>query len=541
MNRVHWGLAPTNRRTQRGQVLPLVALMMVVLLGVAGLAIDVSRKYSDIRYDRSAADAASLAGAQDLQGTTRAVTSAQQTAARGHAIDSLKAEFGGTGNGSCDPAANIIDCPLPGTRYRISIRTPALACGRQGTSICDPFHSVQVTVRDPAFNTSFARVLGQTTWDVGVTSVAGLSFAAKYAVVTLQAPDPRNNGTDANLNKDMVVNGNNTVLNILTGDIGTNTSATTTNAGRIILADGYYIDHYDDLSVVGLTWSQVNGSPLGQQIPSKVQDPAYMYPSFAGAPPTFPAAPTFATQAAGVTPCTGSGFPTSYGTLLNTAVCYMPGIYTDNQGFRLLSNTDVAYLMPGAYSFPSGMTIHGSLLGGLISNQPGVVVVVPQTQAIDANNAVNVILNAGDFSCSTDPCRASAAIDFAGQPVKTTDGLALTIEVTRDNSCFNGTDPYDDANSHGCNVTGNTTVGLAGSGTIGIGGVIYGPSDNMRINGNSSQRGFVGQIISWSVTYTGGSTLDQSYPGPQGAGILRIDPACSAPGEGQYPLLNCAP
>jgi hypothetical protein len=534
MNRIRWGAHSTDRSRQRGQVLPFVALMMVVLLGVAGLAIDVSRKYSDLRYDRSAADAASLAGAQDLQGTTRAVSSGQQTAARGHALDSLKAEFGATGNGTCAPTSNIIDCPLPGTRYRISIRTPALACGHQGTSTCDPFHSVQVTVRDPAFSTTFARVLGQTTWDVGVTSVSGLAFAAQYAVVTLQAPDPRNNGTDANLNKDMIVNSNNTVLNILTGDVGTNTSATTTNAGRIILADGYYIDHYDDLSIVGLTWSTVNGLPLGQQIPSKIQDPAYMYPSFAGAP-------TFATQAAGVTPCTGPDFPGAYGSLLNTAVCYLPGIYTDNQGFRLLANTDVAYLMPGAYSFPNGMTIRGSLLGGLISNQSGVVLLVPQTKALDANNAVNVLLNAGGVSCNDDSCRATAAVDFAGQQVKTTEGLVLTIEVTRDDACFNGTDPYNDAASHGCSINTNTTVGLAGSGQLTIGGVIYGPSDNMRINGNSSQAGFVGQIISWSVTYTGGSTLNQAYPGPQGPGILRIDPACSAPGEGQYPFLTCAP
>jgi hypothetical protein len=507
--------------------------MMVVLLGFAALAVDVSRKYSDVRYQRSAADAASLAGAQDLQSTTRAITSAQQTAARGHALDSLRLQLGGTGNGTCAPSANISNCALPGTRYLISIKTPALACGHQGTSRCDPFHSVQVTVRDPAFSTTFARVMGQSTWDVGVTSVAGLSFPAKYAVVTLQAPDPRNNGTDSNLNKDMIVNGNNTVLNVLTGDIGTNTSATTTNAGRINLADGYYIDHYDDLSIVGLTWSTVNGLPLGQQIPTKIQDPAYMFPSFAGAP-------TFATPAAGCTPCTGASFPT-YGSLTNTAVCYQPGIYTDNQGFRLLANTDVAYLMPGAYSFPNGMVIRGSLLGGLIDNQSGVVIQVPQTKSLDANNAVNFLLNAGGISCNSDSCRATAAIDFSGQQVKTTEGLALTIEVPRDNACFNGTDPYDDAASFGCSINTNTTVGLAGSGRIAVGGVIYGPSDNMRINGNSSQTGFVGQIISWSVTYTGGSTLNQAYPGPQGTGILRIDPACSAPGEGQYPIGTCGP
>ncbi len=538
MTRLLSFLVPDERTGQRGQVLPLVALMMIVLLGMAALAIDPSRKYSELRLQRSAADAASLAGAQDVQGATRTVSSTMQATARTNALTVLVSQLGATGPGTCNTANNISDCPLPGTRYRVSIKTPAMACGQQGTSICDPFHSVQVTVRDPAFSTTLAHIVGQNTWDVGTTSVAGLSFPANYAVVTLQAPDPRNNGTDANLNKDLIVSGNNTVLNILTGDIGTNTSATTTNSGYIDLADGYYIDHWDDLTAVGITWSQVGGLPLGRKMSSKIQDPAYMYAAFPNAGTT---TPIFATQAAGVTPCTGANFPTTYTTLLSTAVCYRPGIYTDNQGFRLLANTDVAYLMPGAYSFPEGMTIRGSLLGGLISNQQGVVLVIPQSEDVSANNAVNFLLNAGNQGCTVDTCRASAAIDHAGNPVVTTEGLILTIEVTRDNSCFNGTDPWDDANAHGCNITGNTTLNLAGNGSLGIGGVIYGPSDNMSINGGSTQQGFVGQIISWTVTYTGGATLNQAYPGPQEPGILRIDAACSAPGEGQYPIGTCAP
>ena len=99
--------------------------------------------------------------------------------------------------------------------------------------------------------------------------------------MTLQPPHPKPNGTDANLCKDLVVNSTGTLLNVLRGDIGTNTSATTTNSGEIRLADGYVIDHIDDISTGGCsyltpnaTWSQDGaGLPKGHLI-----GPAPVYP-----------------------------------------------------------------------------------------------------------------------------------------------------------------------------------------------------------------------------------------------------------------------
>ena len=516
------------RPSERGQVLPLFALMLVALFGMAALAIDVSRKYAEQRFDRSSADAASLAGAQDLQTSgARSVTATQQTNAKNDALQTLVNQLGASSAGTCAAAA-YVNCALPGTPYVVSIRTPAPSCTHAGTSICDPPHSVQVTVRYPQFATTFARILGQTTWDVGATSVAGLSWSAKYAVITLQAPAPKNNGSDANIDKDLVVDGNNTVLHVLSGDIGTNTSATTTRSGLITLDDGV-IDHYDDLSTAGEHWTKPDGiHPIGVQINSKIQDPNYMKASFTGAT-------TFASQAAGVVPCTGPNFPTDAATVLRltpsgggTLLCYQPGIYPNFTA----ANKDVAYLMPGAFSFPNGLVVRGSLAGGLISNQPGVVLVIPQSKVFDANNALNFILNSGADGCSTDGCRASAAIDFAGAQVKTPQGLVLTIEVLdKDVDCFVGTDPVDESNVPQCTVAQNKTVGIAGGGKLAIGGVLYGPSDNMAINGGSAQTGYVGQIVSWTVTYTGGSALNQSYPGPVGNGMLRIDPACAAPSE----------
>jgi Flp pilus assembly protein TadG len=506
-------------RSERGQAIIVVALIFVMLLGFAGLAIDVSSAYALRRYERSAADAAALAGAQDLQvPKTRSVTDVERTSARTHALQSLVSQLKATDAGSCDANldADVIDCPLPGTRYHVSIQTPSPSC-----DTCDANHSVQVSISDPTFETTFARLYGQATWNVGITSVAGLTFATKYAIITLQPPKPKNNGSDANIDKDIIVDGNNTVLNVLQGDVGTNTSATTTNKGLITLADGYFIDHYDDLSIVGDTWTKPDGvHPIGKQIDGLITDPPYMIASFSGAP-------KFSTQKAGETSCKPADFPGDYTTVLAGAVCYKPGIYQKEFDVNTGGGPSVAYLMPGAYSFTKGMKMHGTLGGGLISNAEGVVIVVPQTETIDSNNAVNFLLNAGGETCTSDGCRAEPAIDFANKPVKTTSGLTLTIEVPRDEGCFSGNTPVIVA---ACSINQNNTVGLAGSGRLVVAGVIYGPSDNMSINGNSGQTGYVGQILAWSVKYTGGSTLDQSYPGGAGLGILRIDAACSGPG-----------
>jgi hypothetical protein len=62
-------------------------------------------------------------------------------------------------------------------------------------------------------------------------------------------------------------------------------------------------------------------------------------------------------------------------------------------------------------------------------------------------------------------------------------------------------------------------------------GVQYAPTDNIAIGGNSGSTGRVGQIISWTLKYAGGIGINQEGPGSLGNGILRIDAACSAPGE----------
>jgi Flp pilus assembly protein TadG len=67
-----------NGRSELGQAAVLSVVWMVVLLGLAGLVIDVGAWYRSQRNQQAQADAAALAGAQDLPDNTSAASSAAQ-------------------------------------------------------------------------------------------------------------------------------------------------------------------------------------------------------------------------------------------------------------------------------------------------------------------------------------------------------------------------------------------------------------------------------------------------------------------------------
>ena len=66
---------------ERGQILPLIVVMLVALLGIGAFAIDVGYAYYAKRQLQSATDAAALAGAQDLPNGTVAIATATSYAA----------------------------------------------------------------------------------------------------------------------------------------------------------------------------------------------------------------------------------------------------------------------------------------------------------------------------------------------------------------------------------------------------------------------------------------------------------------------------
>jgi len=145
---------------------------MIGLLALLVLAVDLSSVYSLQQMERSTADAAALAGAQDLQTPgSRAVGTSDYVNARTHALANLASKLGATSAPSCSTAADIVNCQVPGTPYQVSIKTPS-------PSAIDVLatRAVQVTVRQPNVRLTVAQLFGQNNWNVAETSVAGLAL-----------------------------------------------------------------------------------------------------------------------------------------------------------------------------------------------------------------------------------------------------------------------------------------------------------------------------------------------------------------------------
>jgi hypothetical protein len=569
------------RQPERGQVLPLFALFLVVLLAFAALAVDVSGAYSARRFYRSVADAASLAGAQDLQQAgSRAVSAADRIRARQDAMTHVTRELGIAGalpSPSCDTSADVDvtdACVLPGTDFHVSIKAGvytgqpvAIACVE-----CDPARSVQVGLRNANYHLSFGSVLGQSRWSVGISSVAGLQWSKSYAVVTLRPRASLGNTYDV---KDIRVEGG-THVTVTTGDVATNANMDYADFNSWLHVDDGFGMYYADPASVP-TWA---APPTATKISTYVADPNYRYPAMSGVrgfaacasgltsdcAPTYTDAGTSACSApdplvACTTPTldpTGCGREVTY---LQTSVytfmatqplaniyCYKPGIYAPSSAASprqfAVATGDVAILMPGAYYFMSpngGLTVGGRLIGGYRDGSEGVALMFDECGSgsphctFTGNNAVTIALNAGTkFPPGSNGVSATAAHDWNDKAVQTrgpaspTPAILMTLLVNKDTNCTVTTYPQDEPNS--CNDSNNKTLFVAGGGSLTVEGVQYAPTDNIVISGGSAGVGQTGQIWAWTLDYKGGTQINQQGAGSLGPGVLRLDAACTAPG-----------
>jgi Flp pilus assembly protein TadG len=567
------GRASTIR--ERGQVLPLFALFLLVLFGLTALAIDVSGALSARRAYRSFADTASLAGAQDLQQATgRAVSPTERTNARTHAMERLVSLLGATSTpttGTCNPAADVTDCVLPGTGYQVSIKTPSPSC-----VTCDEDRSVQVTVRNPAYALTFARLFGQSSWDVASTSVAGLTYNKSYTIVTLRPPKPVGSNFEI---RDIDLKGTNTTVNVVTGDVGTNANMEYSGLNaRLILDPAYDMWYYPEYPNSPPLWGN---SPPAETLSQLIADPLYRYPSMTGVAgdPNFPNAPVWTDARESQKNLPGKPVTTAdvdanclaewnrvdktryaliAATLPADVYCYEPGIY-DSAGssgaedarievgvghVAILKNRytiNSSTVFRGAYYLKRGLLVRGSIIGGYHPNEPGVAVMFDECSTsqcdLDGNSANVFALNAGTrFPATyTAGSPASAAIDWSGARVETTGptsptpALPLTLLVQKDPQCTVPTSPPFEESSL-CTAQFNTTVKIAGSGSVVLWGVQYMPTDNATITGNSASEGRIGQLWAWTLTYSGNSVINQEGADSGGPGILRLDAACTVPG-----------
>ena len=593
-------------RAERGQIIPIFALFLVVLIGFAALAIDVSNALSARRFYRSVADGAALAGAQDLQvNGSRLVGSADRIRARTHAMQTITSALRITGalptacstSTDADIVDNVTDgvpgndCILPGTDYHVGIKAglytgqpSPIACAE-----CDPARAVQVGLRNANFSVTFARVLGQTNWNVGVNSVAGLAWSKSYTIVTLRPPAKTGSTFDI---RDIKLDGG-THVTVSKGDVATNADMVWTGIGSwLCLTDGATSCPMTDDPGFGVYYADWTGGqawpspPTGKKIFSYIADPNYRYPAMSGSRGTslcsdgitMNCAPTFTDARTSTcsgtpsvtTPCSMPSNDTACDTeyqYLKTSVytfmatqdptkvyCYKPGIYdpSNNSKNLAIGPAEVVILLPGAYYFkaPSAsVVVGGRLIGGYRNGGEGVALMFDQCGSgglsnciLNGNNALTIALNAGNkYPPGTTGTSATAARDWNNQLVETsgsaspTPPILLSLLVKKDTDGPGGTQgcvvpAYPSREPDDCEASHNGTINVAGGGSLDIEGVQYAPTDNIVITGGSSGTGHVGQVWAWTLEYKGGTQINQEGAGSLGPGILRLDSACTAPG-----------
>ena len=240
--------------------------------------------------------------------------------------------------------------------------------------------------------------------------------------------------------------------------------------------------------------------------------------------------------------------------------CVKPGIYA----YQLRSSeNEVVLLTPGVYFLDKGLVVRGVLIGGYTPSAPGVpapgvALVFNEANsagagALDANSSKIFALNGGNRfnNCTSPPVvtcsgfEASPATGFDGDGIDTCgdacppgeSNLSVTMFVQKDANCV-VTQPYPTS----CNDNGNNSLNMAGGGALYLAGVQYAPSDNVKISGGSSGEGKAGRIISWTVSYSGGARITQTYPGvSEGPGTIRLDAACTGAGTTSMSNAACNP
>jgi Flp pilus assembly protein TadG len=202
-------MSRTLRGSQRGQAIVLIALMIVVMFGLVGLAIDSGRAYLDRRHLQAAVDAAALAAAYNYMNTTD-YTQAEQSAVNTYASDELL-----YGAASCSGMGTVaVSCTFNGDssnqHMTINVTNQSIA----GVSFAVtgvgamPVAVMQVLGAGPSIN------IGAT-----ATAVARKSGTNGAAIQTLSP-----GGCGGNQGNSLTFTG--TSLTLVTGDVWSNGSIT---------------------------------------------------------------------------------------------------------------------------------------------------------------------------------------------------------------------------------------------------------------------------------------------------------------------------
>jgi hypothetical protein len=534
-----------------GQTIVIFAIFLVVLLGSTALAVDYGSWLKARRDYQNVADAASLAGSVLL---VRPVTGAKQITARQAAWKSIEDQLGlsideATLAGSNTAAGGIGYTP-PGTDWRIWVSTPPEGGATSYAGDYAGSNRVVYVWLERNNEAYFSRVFGLGDRTVSAWATAG-TFANRFALITL-----RKNGLPTNGNPtDFDVNGG-TVLNVFDGDVGGNWGMSVNGSDSQVVmhsstGDTYGVYLAENVPSGGNGWTPgqvVNGggTPIGVQFQAEVADPNY------------PA------------PCLTYGVGAGTGCLENRAVgAFPPNASTARVGDTCpYPVTNVDRLPAGRYddiTVPNGKCLvldptfnpvtgkeNGIfyITGTLNINNDGLVIgdgvtlVFDRNADLDMNAGATISLNSGNTT--NNPLAAACGGNATGLAPNNCRFAAWTARAgsgghyswslgTAPTYASPPVDPFERGIvTYICKTAGPANCGTGGGPSTDIfqlnsasgidyRGLIYAPFDNVKLAGQPTHKD-VGQLVSWTAQFTGGTAINQSFDGPDSGTPVLLEP-----------------
>jgi hypothetical protein len=439
------------RNKQAGQALVLTAIALVVLMGFAGLAIDMGVLRYEKRLQQTAADAAAIAGANNIP--YGGITTGGQNASAANGFT----DNGGGQISNCSGAAVGTVC--------VEIDSPPVDGPHAGSTGCSPAPSCYVEARVAEVHTTyFMKVLGINSEMIMARAVAtdtsgGPGSGCLYSL-----------GTPSSSIEGVNINGSAT-LNATTCGIEDNGNFNTKGNALIVNADTFGMYGSPNQSGPGgsVTCSATpNNCP--SSMPSVQPDPlGYL------TPPCGPCSP----QPGPDISIDGNGnwHYTSSLTCTTACVTYSNGVYTISPGtYGSISISGVAanslVFSPGLYIFDDS--------GGL--SIPG-----------------NAMIGCGSGCGSGTSGQTGVTMYFTNNATITTTGTP-DIQLTAGTSQYPGVLFYQDPND-----PSSPTIG--GDNSSYFTGALYFPTQNLTFYGNNSSYS-VGMVVAESFSLSGNPTVN---------------------------------
>jgi hypothetical protein len=507
----------------RGKVLIIVGVAMTVFIGVIGLAVDYGFWLTNQRALRNAADAASQAGVSEL--SQLPVTVAKQTAATQHAMMYLNDQLRlGLAPGEIPPAAAAALASdgfgsEDGTSYqgtdRILIRTPVTAADScTGRPWGNRAINVKIERQAPRF---FSAIFFGGTQ--GVDGCATSTIEGRGYAVAVLKPNA-NVGNPQGPNVTLTLAGSDSYIEVCGGDVGVNSLFRAGAVPPNPLVDPAYIKFLTTNSAQPCTIDNENrmeltldtpSPPTWRSVPPQVRsegatsatfDDPYLPPRHLSSYiriPTWGQSNYAALIAADalVTPITMTDTTPGNGTCTPpvTTPPYADSIAPGKYNLIQVGVNERRWLCPGVYHLVHKNGTEGlDLQSDATLAGQGVTIVFENDSAADIRSGAALLLNGADAGGTQTPAPWMTG-DFRHD-------VPITIYI----------EPFPCGPVPTISCTSSAVFVMASQAGIDIRGVIFGPTDEMKIAGNGAHNG-AGEIWAWTLEYKGQSQLRQDYEG----------------------------